>query len=239
MILSAVREHTAFLITAAGNSSRFSSYAPASSPVKKEYLLLDGVPLLSRTASACLESLTASIFVLIHTPGQLKETREALAGIDAPLRYVPGGSTRQESVRLGLEYLGQLTKLPRYVLIHDGARPWVSAEIISRVLETTVSKGAAAPVVPLSDAVKQVSSDSRITAHLERSSAVGIQTPQGFRFPEILEAHRKAAHNGKRYVDDTEIYADYIGEVYTVEGDIANRKVTYPGDLGLHKGVMQ
>ncbi len=236
MTPSALRDHTAFLITAAGTSSRFALSAGGGLPVKKEFLLLGGTPLLARTLGACLESRAASTFVVVYTPGLRSETEEALASVHASVHFVSGGQTRQDSVCCGLAYLNELPDPPRYVLIHDGARPWIPAEVILRVLESTVSRGAAAPVIPLPDAVKQIGEDSRITGHLDRSTTASIQTPQGFLFSEILEAHRRAAGNGKCYVDDTELYTDYIGEVYTVAGDIANRKVTYPSDLEQAEG---
>jgi 2-C-methyl-D-erythritol 4-phosphate cytidylyltransferase/2-C-methyl-D-erythritol 4-phosphate cytidylyltransferase/2-C-methyl-D-erythritol 2,4-cyclodiphosphate synthase len=143
---------------------------------------------------------------------------------------VPGGETRQQSVLNGLE--GLLPHSPTHVLIHDGARPWVSGKTIEQVLAATIEKGAAAPVVPAVNALKMVSETGVLKEHLSRERVFGVQTPQGFRFDEILAAHREAAADGNRYIDDTEIYSRYCGNVYAVPGNPENRKITYNHDLG-------
>jgi 2-C-methyl-D-erythritol 4-phosphate cytidylyltransferase len=120
---------------------------------------------------------------------------------------------------------------PDYVLIHDGARPWISPDLVNAVLENVVLHGACAPVLVPSDAIKQVDSSGLIVTHLRREETVAIQTPQGFRFKEILSAHTQAENDGSRYIDDTEIYERYIHSVSTVPGDPANRKITYNHDL--------
>ena len=122
--------------------------------------------------------------------------------------------------------------MPTHVLIHDGARPWVSRETIVNVLSAAVEHGAAAPVVPAVNALKVVDDKGVLKEHLSRESVYGVQTPQGFQFDEILSAHREAAADTVHYIDDTEIYSRYCGEVYAVPGNPENRKITYSHDLG-------
>ncbi len=216
---------TACIITAAGTSTRFSQGLE-----KKEYQLLEGKSLLAWSVSACIDSGVITHVVIVHPEGD----RESAAGCvelyctELEITFTAGGSTRQQSVLNGLEHLAGLGC--DYVLIHDGARPWVTPECIREVLSAAVSFGGAAPVVPVSDAVKQVTG-STIIAHLRRSDTFGVQTPQGFEFPGILSAHRKAKISGKNYIDDTEVYSDYGGTVRAVTGDISNRKVTYREDI--------
>jgi 2-C-methyl-D-erythritol 4-phosphate cytidylyltransferase len=99
------------------------------------------------------------------------------------------------------------------------------------VLALAEASGAAAPALPAVDTLKEIDAEGTIVAHPSRSSLVAIQTPQGFRFPEILAAHRLAAADGREYTDDTEIWGRYRGPVRTCPGDPNNRKITYPGDL--------
>jgi len=149
---------------------------------------------------------------------------------------VPGGDTRQKSVRAGLEAAAEHpgnspSERLDVVLIHDGARPWISAALITAVLEGARRHGGCAPVVSPPDAIKSVDEAGFITFHSGRGTTLGVQTPQGFVFDRILEAHRRAASDGAVYIDDTEIFEKYSGRVYTVPGDPRNRKITYPHDL--------
>lgn len=145
------------------------------------------------------------------------------------IKLTEGGASRQESVKNGLLAFEQS---PKFVLIHDGARPWIDSILIRRVLTQTEEHDACIPVIPSTDAMKQISPDRVITNHLERASTVSAQTPQGFRYDQIISAHQKAAEDDKEYIDDSEIYSHYVGPVYTVEGDLENRKITYLTDLG-------
>lgn len=144
------------------------------------------------------------------------------------IKLVEGGSTRQASVLRGLE---TCDTHPDIVLIHDGARPWIGAGTIVNVLQTTATYGACIPVVPSVDAMKQINSNGIIRAHLGRTETVCAQTPQGFRYDDILQAHHRAASDGTYYIDDSEIYSRYIGEVHTVDGERENRKITFLSDF--------
>ncbi|MEW5816869.1 MAG: IspD/TarI family cytidylyltransferase [Spirochaetota bacterium] len=221
------RRQAAVVITAAGTSSRMGN------GVKKEYLTVNGASLLAMAVTPFIDTGVFPTIVVTFCKNQKEPTLAALGGIPvySTLLLVEGGETRQKSVALGLTALQSYK--PRYVLIHDGARPWVSKEIILAVLEKTVEFGACVPVIHARDAMKMVDSSSFITGHLKRGTVMAAQTPQGFKYPEILEAHEAAASDGGFYVDDTEIYNRYKGNVFTIAGDPANRKVTYPKDLEL------
>ncbi len=219
--------HAVCIITAAGNSSRFTD-----SDEKKEFIRYEGKALLAWSLKACRDSGVIRSVLVTHPPGRMEEAREAAGSMEQriPVSYTAGGETRQESVRLGLEFLASSAQQPDYVLIHDGARPWVTPRCIRDVLKSAAEIGGALPVVPLADAVKQISS-GEVIGHLNRTSTVGAQTPQGFEFPGILAAHRLAARRNRCYIDDTEVYTDYGGRVAAVTGDLENRKVTYPSDI--------
>jgi 2-C-methyl-D-erythritol 4-phosphate cytidylyltransferase/2-C-methyl-D-erythritol 2,4-cyclodiphosphate synthase len=149
------------------------------------------------------------------------------------LRHEPpaeGGATRQASVRAGLEALS--AHKPDIVLIHDAARPFVSEQVISRAIEAAASTGAAIPVVPVTDTVKLVDASGHVEATPERARLRIAQTPQAFRFDVILDAHRRAAREGRADFTDDAALAEWTGlTVATFEGDVANMKMTVPEDF--------
>jgi 2-C-methyl-D-erythritol 4-phosphate cytidylyltransferase len=216
----------AAIITAAGTSSRMGN------TIKKEFLPLDGKPVLLHTVERFLDT---GLFFMCGVTFREDEESEMI-DILRPLlegkriTMIRGGDTRQKSVLNGLEAL--VESGPLHVLIHDGARPWVSEETVRLVLDATVARGAAAPVVPAVNALKVINEDGVLQEHLSRETVMGVQTPQGFGYQDILQAHRKAASDGMAYIDDTEIYSRYCGNVYAVPGDPNNRKITYSHDMG-------
>jgi 2-C-methyl-D-erythritol 4-phosphate cytidylyltransferase/2-C-methyl-D-erythritol 2,4-cyclodiphosphate synthase len=141
-----------------------------------------------------------------------------------------GGATRQASVRAGLEALS--SRAPDIVLIHDAARPFVSGDVISRAIEAAEFTGAAIPAVAVTDTVKLVDASGNIEATPERARLRIAQTPQAFRFDVILEAHRRAAREGRADFTDDAALAEWAGlTVATFEGDVANMKMTTPEDF--------
>jgi len=196
---------------------------------KKEYRLLAGVPVLARAILPFVATGRFSSFVVVVPPSRIAETREILAGhLDTSrLHFVEGGGTRPQSVYRGLLELESLSPRPDNVLIHDGARPWIDEETILRVLEGTEKEGACLPVIHPCDAVKVVNEKGFVMEHLEKGRVFGAQTPQGFSFRKILDAHRRASSSGRLFVDDGEVWAGYVCPVYTVPGNPENRKVTF------------
>jgi len=225
------------IITAAGTSSRFNSTQQQTR--KKEFMFLDDRTVLYHATQPFIGLPGLRIVVVTYGEGLREETESALDNLlfaaSVPLVLVPGGATRQESVRLALETLRNEGPAIDYVLIHDGARPWIGEQTIISTLAMATVFGGAAPVLPIHDAVKRIDAEGRVTAHVDRSNMVTIQTPQAFRFPMILEAHRHAVALGKPYVDDTEIFTDFGGLVGTSEGDERNKKITLAQDLPIHE----
>ncbi len=143
---------------------------------------------------------------------------------------VNGGATRQASVRAGLEALAE--HAPDIVLIHDAARAFVTDQVISRAIDAALITGAAIPVVPVTDTVKLVDASGAIEATPDRARLRIAQTPQAFRFDVILEAHRRAAREGRDDFTDDAAIAEWAGlTVTTFEGDAANMKLTTPEDF--------
>src|SRR6201999_1370340 len=137
----------------------------------------------------------------------------------------PGGATRQESVHAGLEAIAP--QKPDIVLIHDAARPFVSPALISRAIDAASTTGAAIPAIAVADTIKLVDGNGRVEATPERAHLRIAQTPQSFRYEAILEAHRRAAREGRDDFTDDAALAEWVGlTVATFEGDVANMKLT-------------
>jgi 2-C-methyl-D-erythritol 4-phosphate cytidylyltransferase/2-C-methyl-D-erythritol 2,4-cyclodiphosphate synthase len=141
-----------------------------------------------------------------------------------------GGATRQASVHAGLEALA--SQLPDIVLIHDAARPFVTAALISRAIAAADATGAAVPAIPVTDTIKLIDEAGHVEATPERARLRIAQTPQAFRFDVILDAHRRAAQGGRSDFTDDAAIAEWAGlTVATFEGDPANMKLTTPEDF--------
>lgn len=204
------------LIVAAGRGQRAGAGLP------KQYRRLAGRPVLARTLAAFLgQRRVDRVAVVIH-PDDRPLYDEATAGLDL-LPPIAGGPTRQDSVRLGLEALADLG--PDIVLVHDAARPFVSPELIGRVIDA-VPAIAALPVV---DTLKRAE-DGKATTGPARDGLWRAQTPQGFAYQPLREAHR-AAHGGPELTDDAAVAATAGIAVALVEGDEANFKLTTPDDF--------
>jgi 2-C-methyl-D-erythritol 4-phosphate cytidylyltransferase/2-C-methyl-D-erythritol 4-phosphate cytidylyltransferase/2-C-methyl-D-erythritol 2,4-cyclodiphosphate synthase len=178
------------------------------------------------------------VVITVSLDGEF-ETRASLpspllaSGAEPRILFVPGGPTRRSSVHHGLSLLGAYR--PDYVLIHDGARPWISAALIERIIDGVIRYKAVIPLLPFTDTPKELDEGGRIIRHLKRNRSGGAQTPQAFSFPEILAAHEQAAEREclekKEYTDDAEVWGEFAGGVMTIPGDPENRKITYPEDL--------
>ena len=145
------------------------------------------------------------------------------------LAPVFGAKTRQASVYNGLKALTDLH--PTNILIHDAARPFVSKDEISAVIEQLKTHKAVLPVLPLTDTIKQVQGE-KVLKTVERTTLFGAQTPQGFHFPLILDLHKQAEkETGVEFTDDASI-AEWAGiSVKTVQGSLENQKLTTPRDM--------
>jgi 2-C-methyl-D-erythritol 4-phosphate cytidylyltransferase/2-C-methyl-D-erythritol 2,4-cyclodiphosphate synthase len=217
---------TAGLIVAAGRGQRLGGAAP------KQYQRLHGVPMLRRTVEALLAHPAVDVVqVAIHADDRARY-EAAVAGLPRLRPPVPGGETRAASVLSGLEALAG--DAPDRVLIHDAARPFASPGMISAVLAALEHAPAAVPALPVVDALWR-GRDGRAVEPAPRADLWRAQTPQGFRFPAILAAHR--AHAGP--ADDDAAVARAAGlEVRIVPGEEANFKITTAADLARAEGRM-
>jgi 2-C-methyl-D-erythritol 4-phosphate cytidylyltransferase / 2-C-methyl-D-erythritol 2,4-cyclodiphosphate synthase len=212
----------AVLIVAAGKGERAGRARP------KQFELLQGKSMLARSAAA-FEAGFGPVKVVIG-PGQEELYAAAMPGSAAP---VIGGARRQDSVRLGLEALAE--EQPDFVLIHDAARPLVSAHVIADVVGALEAGAAGAvPMLAMADTLRR--RDGAVWTTLPRDKLYRAQTPQGFRFGDILAAHR--AHAAQDVTDDVEIAALAGMTVEAVAGEESNFKVTTQKDFVLAEALL-
>jgi 2-C-methyl-D-erythritol 4-phosphate cytidylyltransferase/2-C-methyl-D-erythritol 2,4-cyclodiphosphate synthase len=219
-------DRIAAIVVAAGKGERASADG---NPEPKQYRLLAGEPVLSRTIKALLaHDAVALVLPVIHPD---HEARYAALGLADP-RLLPaaiGGATRQASVRAGLEALAP--HRPDIVLIQDAARPFCDPELIAGVLAGLAEADGAVPCVPVTDTIKRSADGSRVDATEDRRTLFAAQTPQGFRYEQILVAHRRAAELEREFTDDAAI-AEWAGlAVAIAPGSARNLKLTLPGDF--------
>jgi 2-C-methyl-D-erythritol 4-phosphate cytidylyltransferase/2-C-methyl-D-erythritol 2,4-cyclodiphosphate synthase len=216
---------TAALIVAGGRGIR------TGSPVPKQYARIGGEAVLARTLRAFLAHPGVDAVQVVIGEGDADQYGAVVEGLDRTQLLPPvyGGQTRQASVHNGLEALK--AHAPNLVLIHDAVRPFVTGDIIARVLAALAHNPGAIAAIPVADTLKQAGADRRIAATLDRAQVWRAQTPQGFRFPEILAAHAAAQAAGTAMTDDAAI-AEWAGlPVTLVMGAERNRKLTTAEDL--------
>jgi len=220
----------ALVVVAAGRGTRLGAEQP------KQYLPCAGRPLLAHTLEALGAAWPFSAVTVAIRADDRALYDETLAHLSPAARAAIGppaigGATRQQSVLAGLEALAPAG--PDLVLIHDAARPFPSPGLVARAVEAAQRHGAAAPGTPLSDTVKQVDAKGKVLATPPRASLRAVQTPQAFRFPLILEAHRSAAARGVGDLTDDVAVAEWAGApAFVFAGDPMNLKVTTMQDLG-------
>lgn len=215
------------IIAAAGSGSRMGS-GPS-----KVLRSVAGVTVLERAVSPFLSLVECCVILAPDT--NLAEYRALFNHL--PRTYViPGGASRYESVRLGLEYIKEKFEPDArdIILVHDGARCFVTVELINRVVSNARIHGAAIPAVPVIDTIKSVSSEDTVVASIDRGSLRAVQTPQGFHFSLIYTAYQEG---GDRVVTDDAGLIEFSRPVTVVPGEDSNIKITRPFDLILAEAI--
>ena len=203
----------AVVIPAAGSGSRLGGQP-------KQLRMLGNASLLFHTAQIFDEHPQVTNLVIAAAESSMEVFTEILKPLNKPCDVVIGGATRQESVMAGLARLSSYTSV---VLIHDAARPFITQQVITRVIESTLTYGAAAAAVPVSDTVRY-GEHGRFTKTISREGLYSMQTPQGFKYELLMEA----LHLGKcsDATDDVEMMQHVGHGVRIVEGDPRNIKIT-------------
>lgn len=216
------------VIVAAGSASRMGGIDKVMAP-------LGGEPMILRTVRAFEDCEAVKEIVIVTRQDLMGPIAELCSGFTKIRSVVQGGSSRQESVKLGLL---AFSKEVRLAAVHDGARPLVSGELIDKVIRAAHSYGAAAPAIPVKDTIK-VFEGGFIAATPDRSTLRAVQTPQVMDRDLLLGALEKAEQEGTALTDDCSA-VEHIGmRVRLVEGEERNLKVTTPLDLKIAELLLE
>lgn len=213
----------AAIVVAAGKGLRVGGDTP------KQFRMWRGKPLIRHGIEALLGGGAAPLVVVI-APGAEADAAAALAGLEG-LTLVPGGVTRQDSVRCGLEALADAVPapIPERVLIHDAARPDLPRAVIARLLAALEDHPGAIPVLPVVDSLA-VAAGGVMAGKADREALRRVQTPQAFRFAAILAAHRSWV-GPTNAGDDAQVLMASSGSVALVDGDECLKKITFAEDF--------
>jgi 2-C-methyl-D-erythritol 4-phosphate cytidylyltransferase / 2-C-methyl-D-erythritol 2,4-cyclodiphosphate synthase len=214
----------AAVIVAAGRGYR------AGGDMPKQYRALAGEPVIRPTLAAFLSHPQIDAVQPVIHPDDEAIFQAATAGLERLLPAVPGGATRQASVRAGLEALRAAA--PDLVLIHDAARPFLSTDLISRAITAAAEHGAAVPAIAVTDTVKAVDERNMVSETLDRSRLRTVQTPQAFAYDVIVALHDRAATAGRDDFTDDAALAEWAGRPVNVfAGEAGNVKLTTNEDF--------
>lgn len=209
------------VVVAAGRGVRMGA------AVNKVLLPLCGEPVIRHAVRAFCEADEIDGVVVVASADETEQMRAALCGLEKVCAIVPGGLTRQESVKNGLD---ALPKEARIALVHDGARPLISRELIARCIRQTENCGSAVVCTPVTDTVK-VEKDGCVVRTLDRSQLRAVQTPQCFFAGELKAAYEAAARDGVSVTDDASVMEHVGHSVHLLESSEVNFKLTTPEDL--------
>lgn len=214
------------IILAAGNGTRMK--------VDKSKLLLEinGKTVIERTVNTFSNIADIDDIIVVVRETDIPLYENVLSKYN--ISYCIGGSTRQESVSNAVETVDDADML----IIHDGARPLVTENEISNTLRVAQEKGAAAVGVRVKDTIKVVDKNNKIIDTPERSSLIAIQTPQIFKFDKYIEAMKLAKEQGKDFTDDCKLLENAGEDVFVVDGEYTNIKITTPEDIPVAESIL-
>jgi 2-C-methyl-D-erythritol 4-phosphate cytidylyltransferase len=206
----------------------------------KQFLEMNGRPLLALTLETFQGCPAVESIVVVVPPERVEYCRRGIVDryrLSKVEKVVAGGRRRQDSVRLGIEATeGEYG----FVLIHDGVRPLVQRELITRVVLRAKQTGAAIAALPAKETVKEVGANNTVIKTCDRRRVWLIQTPQVFRYEDILSAHRRAMEENWEDLTDDALLLEKMGvSIHVVEGSEDNIKITTPHDLALARLLMQ
>lgn len=233
------KNHTVAIIVAGGKGLRMNS------EVKKQYLCLEGIPVLSRTLSVFGRHPRIDDIILVVPETDLDYCQDEIikdATVETSVQLVAGGVTRQNSVANGLAVVrknASVKKEKTLVLIHDGVRPFVDPSIIDACIDRAGESGACIPVVAITDTVKKADDSGRILETIDRSRLFRAQTPQVFGLNRLVSAYAHALETDFTGTDEASIFEHAGMPVDTVPGDRFNIKLTTPLDLEMAEFLIQ
>lgn len=221
------------IIVAGGSGKRMLHDLP------KQFLSLDGIPILARTLGAFQKSTSIVRIVLVVPKENVAYAKDEIVDkyqFCKVEHILAGGAARQDSVRNGLELVDDSDDV---VVIHDGVRPFISETLIDLSIREAVKKGAVIPVVPVTDTVKTIDENGIVRDTVDRKMLRFVQTPQTFKREIIIEAYRNAYRKGFYGTDDASVVEHMGVPVATIPGSRDNIKITTPEDIILCKLLLE
>ena len=222
------------LIPAAGMGKRMGA------SMNKQYLQLGGIPIVARTLQVFQDSPLISGIILVIPEDEIPYCRREVVEkyrFSKVLDVVSGGSERQHSVLNGLQALQDHTAPDDIILIHDGVRPFIDELILQQSIDLANTGVGALVAVQTKDTIKVVH-DGTVVSTPDRSTLWQAQTPQSFKFGQILAAHHQALQEGFLGTDDCSLLERFNGTVRIVNGSYRNIKITTPEDLALAEAFL-
>lgn len=214
------------IILAAGNGTRMKA------DKSKLLLEINGKTVIERTVNTFSNIADIDDIIVVVRETDIPLYENVLSKYN--ISYCIGGSTRQESVSNAVETVDNADML----IIHDGARPLVTENEISNTLRVAQEKGAAAVGVKVKDTIKVVDKNNKIIDTPERSSLIAIQTPQIFKFDKYVEAMKLAKEQNKDFTDDCKLLENAGEDVFVVDGEYTNIKITTPEDIPVAESIL-
>lgn len=220
------------IVPAAGSGKRMGA------EINKQYLLLKGLPVLAHTLARFDDLPEIEEIIVVAAPGEVSYCREMVVeayGFKKVKKVVPGGATRQDSVYNGLR---EVSGDSDYVVIHDGARPFLKKETLRQYFEELSETEALIFAVPEKNTLKRVQNHF-VVGSIPREGVWEIQTPQGFNKKLLLKAFEAAKSHLEDFTDDSSIVESQGMKVKVFQGDHLNIKVTTPEDLALGEAILE
>ena len=206
------------IITAAGNGTRAGT--------DKIWIKTGGKTVLERAADPFFAASAVDRILITVSAGKEAEARALFEGREKPCDVIVGGKTRTESVRNALLAARELvSEEDAIVAVHDGARPYVTRQLIDECMSVAAAKGSAIPAVPCTDSLRRISETG--SHPIPREEIVRVQTPQCFRLGDLIRAYE----SGEEATDDATLYEKHVGPVTLIAGEENNAKITYLSDI--------
>lgn len=219
------------IVAAAGQGKRLGTGG------NKVYLTLQNKPILVYTLEVAEASSLIDEVVIVTRSEDIPHCKQIVT--DRMYRKVkviiPGGAERQDSILAGLKAVTDTTD---WVAVHDGARPFLTLELLKRVVMAAMDTGAAITALPVKETIKRSDGQGFVAATLERRHLWTVQTPQVFRYSWLVEAYREAGVHGWQATDDAALVEKTGRSVKIVPGEEMNLKITTPGDLVLARAIL-
>ena len=216
------------IILAAGNGTRLSNN------IKKQFIKIHDKQLFLFSFDSFCSSNIDKILI-VSSKEDINYVRSLVSSNEKFLDVIAGGETRQQSVKNALDYLKGILADDDVILIHDAARPLINVHLINEVINKTIEYDCCSLILPIKDTIISLSNNN-YESTLERDKLASVQTPQGFKFKIIYEAHLKAMHSSAS--DDAQLVKKLGFNIHLIKGDEQNFKITTNEDLNYFEYIL-